>query len=55
LLGPPFEGCREEIAPLRGGSIMDRDQYIIVDLGTVPTGTLVDDWKNLDRKVKRKI
>jgi hypothetical protein len=29
-----------------------RDQWITVDLGTTPTGTSANDWKNLDRKVK---
>ena len=35
--------------------LVDRDQWIMVDPGTTPTGTSVDDWKKLDRKAKRKI
>jgi hypothetical protein len=35
--------------------LVDRDQWIAVDLGTAPTGTSADDWKNLDRKAKRTI
>jgi hypothetical protein len=35
--------------------LVDRDQWITLDLGTVPTGTSVDDWKNLDRKVKKNL
>jgi hypothetical protein len=32
--------------------LVDRDQWIAVDLGTTPTGTSANDWKNLDRKAK---
>jgi hypothetical protein len=35
--------------------LVDKDQWIMVDPGTTTIGTLVDDWKNLDRKVKRTI
>ena len=28
--------------------LVDRDQWITVDLGTTPIGTLTNDWKNLD-------
>ena len=35
--------------------LVDRDQWIMVDLGTAPTGTSADDWKKLDRKVKSTI
>jgi hypothetical protein len=35
--------------------LVDKDQWIVVDPGTAPTGTSEDDWKNLDRKVKSTI
>jgi hypothetical protein len=35
--------------------LVDRDQWIVVDLGTAPIGTFVDDWKKLDRKAKSTI
>jgi hypothetical protein len=35
--------------------LVDIDPWIMVDPSTTPTGTSVDDSKNLDRKVKRKI
>jgi hypothetical protein len=35
--------------------LVDRDQWIMVDLGIAPIGTSVDDLKILDRKAKRKI
>jgi len=35
--------------------LVDKDQWIVVDPGTTPTGTSIDDWKKLDRKVKRTI
>jgi hypothetical protein len=35
--------------------LVDRDQWITIDPGTAPTGTSVDDWKKLDRKVKSTI
>jgi hypothetical protein len=28
--------------------LVDRDQWIMVDLGTAPTGTSTGDWKKLD-------
>jgi hypothetical protein len=28
--------------------LVDRDQWIVVDPGTAPTGTSTDDWKILD-------
>ena len=31
---------------------MDKDQWIVVDLGTKPTTMLDEDWKKLDRKAK---
>jgi hypothetical protein len=35
--------------------LVDRDKWIMVDLGTAPTGTSIDDWKKLGRKAKRTI
>ena len=35
--------------------LVDRDQWIAVYPGTVPTGTSANDWKNLDRKAKSTI
>ena len=32
--------------------LVDRDQWIMVDLGTTPIGTSTHDWKLLDQKVK---
>jgi hypothetical protein len=32
--------------------LVDRDQWIVIDPSTAPTGTSADDWKNLDRKTK---
>ena len=34
---------------------MDKDQWIAVDPGTKPTTMSDEDWKELDRKEKRKI
>jgi hypothetical protein len=30
--------------------LVDKDQWIVVYLGTAPTGTSIDDWKKLDQK-----
>jgi hypothetical protein len=35
--------------------LVDKDQWITVDIGTAPTGTSTDDWKKLDRKEKSTI
>ena len=35
--------------------LVDRDQWIPVDLGTSPTVTSADDWKKMDRKEKSTI
>jgi hypothetical protein len=35
--------------------LVERDQWIVVDPGTTPTGTSVDDWKKMDRKAKSTI
>jgi hypothetical protein len=32
--------------------LVDIHQWIKVDPGTAPTGTLADDWKKLDQKEK---
>jgi hypothetical protein len=37
------------------GIWVDRDQWIIIDLGTAPTGTSADDWKKTDQKEKSTI
>jgi hypothetical protein len=38
-----------------GSSLVDRDQWIVVDPGTAPTGTSADDWKKMDWKAKSTI
>jgi hypothetical protein len=35
--------------------LVERDQWIVVDPGTAPTGTSADDWKKMDRKAKSTI
>jgi hypothetical protein len=35
--------------------LVDKDQWILVDPGTAPTRTSIEDWKKLDRKAKRTI
>ena len=35
--------------------LVDRDQWIMVDPGTAPTGTSADDQKKMDRKAKSTI
>jgi hypothetical protein len=35
--------------------LVDRDQWIVVDPGTAPTGTFADDWKKTDQKAKSTI
>jgi hypothetical protein len=35
--------------------LVDKYQWIAVDLGTAPTGTSADDWKKLDQKAKSTI
>jgi hypothetical protein len=35
--------------------LVERDQWIVVDLGTAPTGTSTNDWKKLDQKAKSTI
>ena len=35
--------------------LVDKDQWIAIDLGTKPTGMSDEDWKKLDRKAKSTI
>jgi hypothetical protein len=35
--------------------LVDKDKWIIVDPGTAPIGTSIDDWKKLDWKAKSTI
>jgi hypothetical protein len=35
--------------------LVEKDQWIVVDLVTAPTRTLAEDWEKLDRKEKRTI
>jgi len=35
--------------------LVDKDQWITVDLGTKPTGVSDEEWKRLDQKAKSKI
>jgi hypothetical protein len=51
-----FNGKRLELWKLKMEDLLvDRDQWIMVDPGTAPTGNSTDDWKNLDWKGKRTI
>jgi hypothetical protein len=51
-----FNGKRFELWKLKMEDILvDRDQWIMVDPGTAPTGTSADDWKKTDRKAKSTI
>jgi hypothetical protein len=51
-----FNGKRFELWKLNMEYLLvDKDQWIIVDLGTTPIGTSADDWKKLDRKAKSTI
>jgi hypothetical protein len=51
-----FNGKSFELWKLKMEDLLvDRDQWIAVDLGTAPTGTSTDDWKKLDRKAKSTI
>jgi hypothetical protein len=51
-----FNGKRFELWKIKMEDLLvDRDQWIAVDPGTAPTRTSTDDWKKLDRKVKRTI
>lgn len=35
--------------------LVDKDQWIVVDLGTKPMGVTNEEWKKLDRKAKSTI
>jgi len=51
-----FNGQSFELWELKMEALLvDRDQWIIVDLGTTPTGMSAGDKVKLDQKVKRKI
>jgi hypothetical protein len=48
-----FNGKNFELWKLKMEDLLvDRDQWIVMDLGTALAGTLADDWKNLDWKAK---
>jgi hypothetical protein len=51
-----FNGKSFELWKLKMEDLLvDKDQWIVVDPGTAPTGTSTDDWKKLDRKAKSTI
>jgi hypothetical protein len=51
-----FNGKIFELWKLKMEDILvEKDQWIVVDLGIAPTGTSTDDWKKMDRKVKSTI
>ena len=51
-----FNGKSFELWKLKMEDLLvDRDQWMMVDPGTTPTGTLANDWKKLDRKAKSTI
>jgi hypothetical protein len=51
-----FKGKRFESWKLNMEDLLvEKDHWIIVDLGNAPTGTSVEYWKILDRKVKSTI
>ena len=51
-----FNGQRFELRKLKMEDLLvDKDQWIIVDPGTKPTGMSDEDWKKLDRKAKSTI
>ena len=51
-----FNGKGFELWKLKMEDLLeDKDQWITVDPGTVPTGNSTYYWKNLDRKEKRTI
>jgi hypothetical protein len=49
--GQSFESWKLKMEDL----LVERDQWIAMDLGTMPTKNSIDDWKRLDRKAKRTI
>jgi hypothetical protein len=51
-----FNGKSFELWKLKMEDLLvDKDQWIIVDPGTAPTGMSTEDWKKLDQKVKSTI
>jgi hypothetical protein len=51
-----FNGQSFELWKLKMEDLLvDKDQWIAVDLGTTPTGTSANDWKKLNRKAKTTI
>ena len=51
-----FNGKRFALWKLKMEDLLvDKDQWIIVDPCTTPTGTSIDDWKNFDWKAKSTI
>jgi hypothetical protein len=51
-----FNGKRFELWKLNMEDLLvERDQWIAIDLGTTPIGTSTDDWKKMDRKAKSTI
>jgi hypothetical protein len=51
-----FNGKKIELWKIKmEDMLVDKDQWIMVDLGIGPIGTSNDDWKKLDQKVKRTI
>ena len=51
-----FNGQSFELWKLKMEDLLvDKDQWIPVDLGTKPTTMLYEDWKKLDRKAKSTI
>ena len=51
LNGQSFELSKLKMEDL----LVDKDQWIVVDPGTKPTGVPDEEWKKLDRKAKRTI
>ena len=51
-----FNGQSFELWKLKMEDLLvDKDQWIAVDLGTKPMGVHDEEWKKLDRKEKSKI
>ena len=48
-----FNGQNLELWKLKMEDLLvDREQWIVVDLGTKPTATSQDDWDKLERRVR---
>ena len=51
-----FNGQNFELWNLKMEDLLvDKEQWVIVGLGTKPTGVLTEDWENLDRKARSTI